>query len=273
MRKSPEIPATTGRYRRLLYVAAVAPFVCAVVTHAMGPTPQASAPSDQPTGIVFDQYLIDLGEVPPLPILEARFRFTNRGNEAVTIKELKPSCGCLNPRVKDKKTVYQPGESGEFAVRVQTTGEEPGQKAYYVDVAYKNPSLRPTQVQFDFVLPKRKVVVRPRALIFYQLGNEATTREITVTDYREQPLKVLGWKCESPYVTAKIGEVNDTTTGMQTMTVDVTVDGEVPAGRQQVVLDLTTDDPKHPKLRIPIWIQGPTDGVRHASGLRETAKP
>ena len=70
MNKPTEQSAPTAKYRNLLYAAALLPFVCAVVAHAMGPTPQEPVKGDEPAGLVFEQYLIDLGEVPPIPMLE-----------------------------------------------------------------------------------------------------------------------------------------------------------------------------------------------------------
>jgi hypothetical protein len=261
--------ASTAKYRNLLYAAALLPFVCAVVAHAMGPTPQEPVKGEEPAGLVFEQYLIDLGDVPPIPMLEGRFRFTNRSDRTITITDLKPSCGCLNPRLK--KRVYQPGESGEFFVRVQTAGETSGQKEYYVDVLYEDSQPRQVQLGFDFVLPERKVVVHPRALLFYQLGHGATTREITVSDYRDARLTVLEGTCDSPYVSVSIGPAKTMSSSYRTTKVKVTVSGVVPPGKHQTILNLTTDDPTYPLLRVPLWIQGPDRAIQQTGGTKSQA--
>jgi len=261
--------ASTAKYRNLLYAAALLPFVCAVVAHAMGPTPQEPVKGEEPAGLVFEQYLIDLGDVPPIPMLEGRFRFTNRSDRTITITDLKPSCGCLNPRLK--KRVYQPGESGEFFVRVQTAGETSGQKEYYVDVLYEDSQPRQVQLGFDFVLPERKVVVHPRALLFYQLGHDATTREITVSDYRDARLTVLEGTCDSPYVSVSIGPAKTMSSSYRTTKVKVTVSGVVPPGKHQTILNLTTDDPTYPLLRVPLWIQGPDRAIQQTGGTKSQA--
>ena len=233
----------------------------------MGPTPQAPKVGEEPAGLVFEQYLVDLGEVPPIPMLEGRFRFTNRSDRTITITDLKPSCGCLNPRLP--KRVYEPGESDEFFVRVETAGEKSGQKEYYVDVMYEDSKSRQVQLGFDFVLPERKVVVHPRALIFYQLGRDATTREIDISDYRDAEMNVLEGTCKSPYVTVVIEPAKAMSAGYRTTKVEVTVSGSIPPGKHQTMLNLKTDDLTYPVLRVPLWIQGP-DRTIQQTGAQQT---
>ena len=266
MAKPAEQSTSAAGYRNLLYAAVLLPFVCAVVAHAMGPTPQQPDAGEEPAGLVFEQYLVDLGEVPPIPILKGRFRFTNRSDHKITITELKPSCGCLNPRLA--KRVYEPGESGEFFVRVETAGEKSGQKEYYVDVLYEDSQSRQVQLGFDFVLPIRKVVVHPRALIFYQLGHDATTREINVSDYRDAEMNVLEATCKSPYVSVVIEPAKSMSAGYRTTKVVVTVAGSIPPGKHQTILNLNTDDPTYPVLRVPLWIQGPDRPIQQVGGTK-----
>lgn len=253
-----------GRTRTLLLIsAALTPFLCAVVAHAIGTEARSPAPGEEPAPLVFEQYLVNLGEVPPLPMLEGRFRFTNRGRHVVTITELRPSCGCLNPRLEQR--VYQPGESGEFFVRVETAGEKPGPKEYFIDLSYDvevevsddgSPSHQ-VQLTFKLELPEKKIVITPRALIFYQLGRGATTQEIVVSDYRQQPLRIVDWACRSPYVSAAVLEAGANPLATFETRIAVTVSDGVPPGRHETLLELETDDPRFPLLRVPLWLQGP----------------
>jgi hypothetical protein len=265
-----EQSTSAAGYRNLLYAAVLLPFVCAVVAQAMGPTPQKPTAGEEPAGLVFEQYLVDLGEVPPIPMLEGRFRFTNRSDRTITITDLKPSCGCLNPRLS--KHVYEPGEAGEFFVRVETAGEKSGQKEYYVDVMYEDSQARQVQLGFDFVLPERKVVVHPRALIFYQLGTDSTTREINISDYRDAQMTVLEGTCKSPYVSVTIEPTKTMSAGYRTTRVEVTVSGSIPPGKHQTILNLKTDDSTYPLVRVPLWIQGP-DRVIEQTGGSKTRQP
>lgn len=242
------------KLKALLFTAALTPFFCAVLAHAVGASAQKPTPGEQPAPLVFERYQINLHAVPPLPILEATFRFTNHSGRAVTIKELKPSCGCLNPRLE--KRVYQPGDSGSFSVRVETAGEKPGPKEYTIDVICDGPRPRQVQLTFKFILPEKKVVITPRALIFYQLGGGATEREIIVTDFRDDPLEIIGISCKSEFVSARVTQAGTTKFGHYEARVLVKVAGVVPPGKQETLLELKTDDPTYPLLRVPLWIQG-----------------
>ena len=257
------------RSRILLFLAALTPFLCAVVAHAVGANAQQPVAGEEPPALVFEQYLVNLGEVPPLPLLEGRYRFTNRSNHVVTIKELKPSCGCLNPRLD--KRIYQPGESGQFSVRVETAGEEPGPNDYFINVSYEDSRPRQVELSFKFVLPERKIVIRPRALIFYQLGTGATSREIVVTDFREQTLRIVDVACKSSFVSAGIAHAGTTRFGHYETRISVTVAGGIPPGKYETLLKLKTDDPQYPMLHVPLWIHGPDKPRPQTAGGKRPA--
>ncbi|MES2543846.1 MAG: DUF1573 domain-containing protein [Bacteroidota bacterium] len=86
--------------------------------------------------IVWKSEQIDLGEIPQNVPKSIDFEFTNQGNAAVTITDVKASCGCTATNYT--KTVIQPGETakvtatynaaakGAFSknVTVTTTAEE-----------------------------------------------------------------------------------------------------------------------------------------------------
>ena len=262
-------PNRPGRkLKALLFAAALTPFFCAVLAHAVGASPQKPVPGEQPAPLVFERYQVNLHEVPPLPILEATFRFTNHSGRTVTIKELKPSCGCLNPRLE--KRVYQPGESGRFSVRVETAGEKPGPKEYTIDVICDAPRPRQVQLTFKFILPEKKVVITPRALIFYQLGGGATEREIVISDFRDNPLKITGVSSKSEFVSARVTQAGTTEFGHYEARLSVKVAGVVPPGKQETLLELKTDDPTYPLLRVPLWIHG-LDKQRSPSATQKRA--
>src|SRR5262249_37660976 len=126
-------------HRRLLTQTAPAagiaiPFFLALAAQAIGPRPAPMAALPVRPALAFNQYLVDLGEVPPREEVDAHFDFANRGAATVKIDQLVPSCGCLQPQLK--KMVYEPGESGRFVVRVQTANEQAGQKEYHIGVKY-----------------------------------------------------------------------------------------------------------------------------------------
>ncbi|HID24543.1 MAG TPA: DUF1573 domain-containing protein, partial [Planctomycetaceae bacterium] len=174
--------------RTLLLLVAGSPLLLAVAGRVSGLTQRAKPASDRP-GLVFDQYLVNLGEVPVGPQHFAYFSFRNRSDRVVRIKALKPSCGCLSPRLEKRE--YQPGESGFFFLRVQTANEKPGQKRYECRVLYDDPHPREVVVRFKLVLPERTVTVRPRSLVLYALSDHPIVKDLIVTDSRPHPLTVI----------------------------------------------------------------------------------
>lgn len=245
--------------RIALAAAAAVPFGLALVAHAVGPVPQRPQPAapDRPA-LAFDQYMVNFGPIEPVGTVAARFGFTNHSGHPVEIRELKPSCGCLRPYLR--KHTFQPDESGEFYVRVQTANEEPGPHEYYVDMLYADPQPRDVRLTFKVVLPEQQVTVRPKALIFYQLSGRPTTRELMVTDARgKSGLRLTGVETSSKLVSAVIGPVERGASGIRRIPVAVTVEGRVPPGRHRVLVTLQTNDSDYPQLRVPLRIYGPKE--------------
>lgn len=268
LRMAPNFPRTAAR------AAAALPFVLALLFSGFGARARHAAKGPERPALVFDQYLVNLGKVPPAKFAAARFAFINTSQREVTIRQLNPSCGCLKPRLE--KRTYSPGERGEFRLRVETPNEKPGPKEYFLNIVYEDPKPREVQLVFKVALPKQ-VRIRPSALVFYQLGSEPTSRDVVVGDYRSEPLTVTGVDCDSPLVSTKLGDTVVDEHEIQHTLLTVTVSGRVPPKAQSVNVIIHTDDPEYPTLTLPLHIQGsPADTrelPRQASSLPSTAPP
>ncbi len=220
-----------------------------------GARPTESVPKTDRPALMFDQYAVNLGKVPASKIVQARFGFRNAGSNPVTITELKPSCGCLGPKIE--KTQYAPGEEGEFYLRSDAATQESGRQEYWVTVKYEDPQPRETKLLFKLDLPERRVTITPRALTFYQFSSQPTTQTFTVSDFRKRPLTVLKATCKSPYVDVQVKNVDSATkvSGPQAE-ISVTVASQVPPGIQESVVKVLTDDDVYPTLWIPIQFVG-----------------
>ncbi len=242
--------------QRLTAAGIALPFLLAVAAHAVGskPGPMAAAPARP--ALAFDQYMVDLGLAPPSEEVYAHFDFVNRGPHPVTITELVPSCGCLNPTMKKKD--FQPGASGNFFVRVLTANENVGQKEYRVTVKYTDPEPRETDVTFRVMLPDNQVSVNPRALTIYQLGQEPTTKEIEVIDRRTRHLTIKSIESSRSIAHIEPGESTVDEAGHWHGRFRVTVPGNLPPGRIDAVIHIVTDDENavYHFLRVPLMIYG-----------------
>lgn len=255
--------------KQVLWGAALVPFALAVVFHLRGPVAQSAVSAADRPALAFEQYLVDLGEIPPRNNVAGRFGFRNASDRTVTITDLIPSCGCLQPRL-DKK-VFEPGETGEFYVRVQPANERPGAKEYHVDVRYTDPQPREVRVVFRVTLPDRQVQVRPPGVMFYQLSGEPTTKTVEVFDHRQEPLTILDVKSSSELVAAEIGEtIRDESAGATRYQILLTAAGDCPPGRKHLLVTIHTDDATFSDLRVPVLIEGPkpTSRAPRAADLR-----
>lgn len=234
--------------------------------------------------LAFDQYMVNFGEPVPRAIHEAQFHFENRSNRPVTITEIKPSCGCLTPKIVGfnaqhrhvEQKVFAPGEHGVLAMGIRPAKEQPGEKSYTVALAYDDGVPRSEVLEFRITLPKKKLTVEPNELYFYQVSGESDSRTITVSDFRDKPVQITsvstitgGAKDQSTPldgVVATLGAATKGADGETTWPVQVDVAPNQPAGRHDGWLVITTDDPENPKVKIPILLFGQEQGTAGKTG-------
>jgi len=220
--------------------------------------------------LVFRQYAIDLGLVPPVGTVPAYFDFRNQGDEPIEIVDLEASCGCLAPRLyDDKKTIYEPGEGGRFYVTVKTANETPGPKSFTVLVKYDDGQPKERVLSFRLEIPERKVTVSPAQLLFYQINGEPDSREITLSDYRGASLNVLNVRSESELVSLSVGEKVQSGEN-STIPIRIDVAALAPPGRQEFFVTIETDDPEYKRIQVPVMIFGPENPIRQVSGEQPT---
>ncbi|MFQ5734140.1 MAG: DUF1573 domain-containing protein [Planctomycetaceae bacterium] len=248
-------PVDRGNLRLLLVAVALLPFGWGIGQQFVGSEPAVVRAAVDRPGLTFQQYMVDLGRVRATPIVGARFGFKNTGKHAVKIVAAKPSCGCLKPRIK--KTEFAPGETGELILPVETPNQTPGPKEYRLTVRYTDPKPRETTLVFRVTLPEKQVLVEPRALVMYQLGTKSTTRLLAVIDLPKTGLKLTGVSCKSKLATVKLDKTVTDEFGHNRHLVSVTVAGNVPPGRHNTTIVITTDNATYPRIRVPLMLFGP----------------
>lgn len=242
--------------RRILLTLATLPFIAASIAYWTGSSTQKSTAGESRPALAFETYLVDTGMVKETArAVGARFRFKNLSDQTVTVKDLVPSCGCLQPQLEKK--VYEPGEIGEFQLKMETAGESPGQKEYFVDFKYEDPVERSTRLTFKLELPVRRLVIKPKALVIYQFTPGRTIHPVTVSDYRGgNSFEIISLKSTTKYakVELKQPEEND---GIRQQKLEVIVEDLVPPGKHNGLIVIKTNDPDFPELYVPLIIQGP----------------
>jgi hypothetical protein len=246
------------------------PILWGIVAHALGSAPRPMAAAPRKPALAFAQRLVDLGLVSPREEVPAYFDFTNRGKETVTIKELVPSCGCLQPELR-KKT-YRPGESGHFVLRVQTANQVAGDKEYKVAVHYEDPQPQVAEVVFRVKLPENQVFIRPRVLEVH-LASQSHTQEIEIIDRRDAPLKIVKAECpRSQIVRVRPGELTMDENGHVHHHLTATIFPSPGEGTINTVIRIFTDDPEYKSLRVPLKIHMPKE-LPLANGQKTIVDP
>ena len=252
-----------GRIRQLLpLLAAMLPVVCGLGFQIAGPRQQVLEDCPQRPPLAFHQYMVNLDEVPVQRSHAASFSFTNRGDQAMKLRRLETSCGCLTQQFE--QDVIAPGKEGHFRLWVQTASQSAGSKQYTCQAIYgpvDDPSVEyKADLVFRITLPEQSVVVTPKAMIFHQPNSVVTERTVDVTDLRFKRLKVLEATSQS-----KLLRVNMLSPSILNKTereegvvgrVNVAV-GKVPRGTHKAVILIKTDDEEFDQLVVPILIYGP----------------
>jgi hypothetical protein len=203
--------------------------------------------------LVFDQYLVNLGEIHNTARAEAHFRFKNCGQFSVRIATVEPSCSCLAPRI-DTQRSYAPGEISDFALTVLTTHQTPGPHEYVLTLHYQDPQPRIVTVAFKLII-RREVTLSPSQLIIYQNGVSETEQKVVLTDMRPKPFRVTSATCKSSLVKVDLGKALDDPEGGREWKIVIHVAAEVPPVGEDCSVTLTTDDPHYPRIPIPLRIR------------------
>lgn len=259
-----------GQRRRtvLLIVAGLLPCLGSVI---FGLRPQPQPPlvvTKSRPSLIFATYLYHHGEEPVAAeaTLQSEFRFRNDGAAAVTIDRVDRSCGCMTPQWTKQ---VAPGEIGSLMVPIQTLNQSPGEHEYTLTVHYRDPQPRQTTLTIKATFPEKMVVVQPSALYMSQSTSQPIPLKISISDFRDSTLNVLGVESTAWFVSAAAsrepasGIVQtawspDEDVATATIRVRGEVAGDIPAGRHDVLIAATTDDPEFPVIVVPIQINGPS---------------
>jgi hypothetical protein len=193
---------------------------------------------------------VALGEVKAGQPLRHRFTIVNAGRDVVEISAVQPSCGCLRPRLEEKR--LRPGDAAVLVLEVNTLTAPAGPNAWRVQIFYTcdgqardlTLNLRATVVS--------EISVQPAALILQT--ESAVGSDVVVTDGRSKPLTVTGVRTTDPLLRAAVQEVRSDDSGRKIQVVRVNVPPEFPEGRHEEMLQIFSSDPEYAELRVPVTV-------------------
>jgi hypothetical protein len=197
--------------------------------------------------------VIELGEVRGGQRLAQSFELTNAGATPIDIVEVRRGCGCLAPRLVERKLA--PGTKTTLHVELRTLGQADGPHAWNLQVIYRaREELRTLPLALRGTV-RNEVVVQPAILALHLDKNGRG--EITLTDRRATPLRVIAAEARSPAL--KVGAIV-----REGNTTKVVLNAEVERlepGRYEGLVHVFTDDRDYEELQIPVTV---TKGKRAA---------
>jgi hypothetical protein len=199
--------------------------------------------------VVCSSPLFEAGEVRSGAPLAHTFKLTNKGGSAVEVSEVKPSCGCLQPKIDRRR--LEPGQSAALTVEVNTLTQPEGPTTWRTVVRFKGGGKEHEVPVFVTAIVLSEVTVRPATLVVYT--DTAIGHELTLLDRRPQPLSVKAALTTCPHVKARVSEPARRD-GVWRWTVALEVQADCPEGRHEAMLHLHTGDRDYPELKLPFTV-------------------
>jgi hypothetical protein len=208
--------------------------------------------------------IVQVGEVRAGAPLAHRFVFVNRGPDVVEITDVRPSCGCLVPRVESR--ILGPGEEGTLLLEVNTLTQPAGPNNWRLPVRYRAGERDEELTLFLSAHIVAEILVQPPVLALYLGDGPGLRHTVTITDRRDKPLTVTIAQASASHVRTRLLEPHADSAGHRVCTIEVEVLDSCPEGRHEDTLHLFTSDPGYPELKVPLTI------VKRAPG-QVTATP
>lgn len=197
---------------------------------------------------VVKQPVVDVGRVAKGEKVEHSFTIENQGDATLTVRKVKPSCGCTVARFDES---IAPGGSGKIAAVLRTDNfSGPIAKSITVFTSdADNPKI--TLVIKADVQPQ--IEVKPgyaRFIVVEGAGSESSTQTLWTVDGPE--LEVLGVESPFDFVKASYAPVEGDD-GERKWAVTLSLDRNAAAiGPMADFIEVQTNHPKQPVVRIPV---------------------
>ena len=150
-------------------------------------------------GLQWDKPVQQFQRAPADGEIEVRFAFKNTGAAPVTIRTLRPSCGCTTAHL-EKKT-YAPGEAGEVVAHF-VFGDRRGPHRKTIEVRMDDAPTEP--VLLDLRVNIHDPLTIAPALVFWKRGEPAEPKTAQFTADAGQPVRIKSVVSSNPRLPAKL---------------------------------------------------------------------
>jgi hypothetical protein len=203
--------------------------------------------------LVIPERIKDFGAVAQGEILNANFKLVNEGSQVLTIKSVRPTCGCT---VAEFDKEVAPGKEGWVKAKLDTTAFS-GPIVKSVLVISDDPG-NPTANLIIKADVQPYLLVLPRPLVrFNAIQGETASQELTIVTDQPGSFSVTGVESSVPYVTAAVRKLAD-----QELVADkqkdqykiaINLGPDAPVGPLSATLTVSTDHPKAKKLQLKVY--------------------
>jgi len=222
------------------------------VAQSEPPGAEAAAPATPalsgPPRLVFAEPVFDFGKVEQGEQVVHMFRFINQGGQDLRIESVKTSCGCTAAVIS--ADVTSPGQEGTISATFDTTHFS-GEKAKGVTVYSNDPQQPVTTLTLQGEITV-EVTADPAQLYIGRVhrGDELTI-SIDVFYDADKPIEIT--KVENSHPSVSVQPEDLTKDGKKGKKLLVTLKKNVPLGRLNDQITVTTTSQKKPKVEIPVF--------------------
>ena len=204
----------------------------------------------------FDRITVDLGQVPEGEVLHHVFKFTNKGDSALEIREIQSSCGCMSTLLTAKTVA--PGQRGELDVKIVTADAFVSRGSLSRTV----PILKTATVTTNDRRQPSVIVVVKAALVpeiaFSESSisfgthprGEEVVREVLVDIAPGKPIRITSATSTDESVTARLEPVPGS--GERKIKIIATLKATASEGQHDGFVLVNTSSALKPQLKIPV---------------------
>jgi hypothetical protein len=200
---------------------------------------------------MFDELSKDFGSVPRGPMLKHYFRVSNNTKEAVTISDVRVSCGCTSATAL--KTYLKPGEE-TFIYATMDTTRFIGPKTVTIFVQFSSPSFEEVRLWVQ-ANGRNDFAVGPDTLEMGQVKRGSTpSAGVTVTFYGMPDTKITDIKAESNYIKTDLKEIKRDGSEVA-FQLKASLRSDTPVGKWYSDVWVKTNNPSIPQIRVPLTVE------------------
>jgi hypothetical protein len=181
--------------------------------------------------------------------LVQRYTLFNRGPEVIDIQELRSSCGCMSPHLKERR--LQPGDKVEVDLEVNTLTQAAGPHSWRLQVFHRQGNVARELSLYLSAHVIQEISVQPPSLTFFT--DVQTQQDLTIVERLPQPLAITSVQAP-PHVRARLDEPQRDKDGHWKRALHLEVLADHPEGRHEERLHIRCNDPLYPDLSVPITI-------------------